>query len=146
MEAYSTLVSVDIEAAVKLSAFIAELCPEEIKEEYFQECNKLIEEARSCELLMKFLDKCNILIASDDEVESVFQGMVSILFTIDNAEQSSRITSRLLQELAASTDNARLRLRVLVSLLNLFISPADKFSTLQGKRFIFNVFNCLQLC
>merc|ERR1719498_1435939 len=131
MEAYSTLLNVDVEAASKLAAFIAEILPEDAKEAYFEECSSLVQQSRSYDLLVKFLDQSGIILTSDADAEAVFQGMVSIIFTIEDQKQATQITERLLKELTSNNDNSRLCLRILVSLLNLFVTPITKFAALQ---------------
>ena len=58
--------------------------------------------------------------------------MVSIIFTIEDQKQATQITERLLKELTSNNDNSRLCLRILVSLLNLFVTPITKFAALQS--------------
>jgi hypothetical protein len=64
--AHATLVNVDIETAPKLASFIAGAIGGDEGNAYLTECQTLISNAQTCELLRNFLSKSENILSIDN--------------------------------------------------------------------------------
>lgn len=64
MSSYTTLVNVDRDTPVKLAHFVSQLLPAN-SQEFYSECNDLIEKSEVVPLIKKILDQSDFLLAMD---------------------------------------------------------------------------------
>jgi len=67
MTTYTTLVNVDGDIAKKLAFFIASRLPEEESTKFYEDCQKLIEEVKSAELINKLLEQSEFILALESD-------------------------------------------------------------------------------
>lgn len=65
--AHTTLVNVDIETAPKLATFISTSIGGEEGEAYLEECQTLITNAKTCDLVKKFLEKSECILNLEND-------------------------------------------------------------------------------
>ena len=139
MSSHTELVNVDAETAPKLAEWVAGLLGGAAGEAFSAECSKLIGDGNYSQLVLKFIDQHEAILALENEgdIEGYFQALVSITIFDPAAGSGSSSSSGGAQEnlvaiqkavdvLVAKTDKAKLRLRVLVSLFNMSTSARSK--------------------
>ena len=72
MASYTTLVNVDVATATKLSQYISQLVGGAEGAAYFELCKPLIEDAKTEELIAKFLEKIDVIMSVDHDRGSYF--------------------------------------------------------------------------
>ena len=65
--AHATLVNVDIETAPKLALFISNAIGGEEGSSYLEECRTLIADAKTSDLLQKYLEQSEVILRSENE-------------------------------------------------------------------------------
>ena len=81
MEAYTTMINVDYEAALKVAGTISLLIDGEEGPKFMTECQGLIEGGNLPDLISKILSKQDVLFASDmdADTEAIFQDRKSVV-------------------------------------------------------------------
>ena len=69
MTSFTTLVNVDAEIATKVSLFISKLLKSEL---YYRECEDLIKQQNTSELIMKYLTSIDILFTIENDKGKIF--------------------------------------------------------------------------
>ena len=129
----TTLVNVDADTATKLAQYISQLNGGTEDKEFTAACKSLISEAKTEELIAKFLTKRTAIFAieSDNDVTGCIDGIVSVMFTLRENVDSVPLAKQILQALAEdTTTRTKLRLRCMVSLFNLTSIGKSKYDIL----------------
>ena len=135
MEALTTLINVDVEMAPKLVSFIANAIDDSDSASAFRKsCSELIATAQSEALIRKILDHTENILDYDNpaDAEGCFQALVSILFTISDADVRLSIVNSMIQSICANNSHPKLRLQVLVTLFNLLTNKKEKLEIVKG--------------
>lgn len=136
MTTYTTLVNVDADIAKKLAFFISSRLLEENSTKFYEDCQKLIDEKKSAELVNKLLEQSEFILAleKDSEVESCFQSLFSILYSLgDASNESPAIIRSIISKLTSNKENEpKRRLGALVVLFNLTYSAESRLEVLNA--------------
>lgn len=133
MSSYTTLVNVDADTATKLAQFISQLVGGNDGNEFNAACKSLITDAKTEDLIAKFLTKRAAIFAMDNEkdIEGCIDAIVSVMFTLRENVDSVPLSKQILSALAEDTSSkTKLRLRVMVSLFNLTSVGQSKYDIL----------------
>ena len=133
MSSYTTLVNVDADTPTKLAQFISQLVGGNDGNEFNAACKALITEAKTEDLIAKFLAKKAAIFAMehDKDIEGCIDAIVSVMFTLRENVDSVPISKQILSVLAEDTSSkTKLRLRVMVSLFNLTSVGQSKYDIL----------------
>jgi hypothetical protein len=131
MEAYTTMINVDYEAALKLASSISLLVDGEDGPKFLEESSAMIEAGDLPALVAKILAQEKAIFDSemDADTEAIFQGLALFLFKED--EKVHEVVKSVTTCLTSTTDvKPKLRLKILVSLFNLLVFPAAKYAVL----------------
>ena len=67
MSSFTTLVNTDIDAAQKLTEFIATLLPTEQQQSFTTQSNQLIDNGRAHEVVMNLLEQSHLILALESD-------------------------------------------------------------------------------
>jgi len=137
MSAYCSLVNVDADTASKLVEFVAAQLGEGSPAATFKgECDKLLASESYSTLVLKLLEKHEVILALENEgdVEGFFQALVTVtLFNGGNGggsaagQESLTAIQKAVDVLTSKVDaRSKLRLRILVSLFNMSFTAHSK--------------------
>ena len=133
--ANTTLVNVDPDITITFNDFFSRLIGAE-GTTFSNDCKILIEKCDNELLIAKYLENIDSIFCLDDEkdVESCLQAIVSIIFSIKDDNNAVNLIKKLMDKISLDqASKQKLRLKSLVSLLNLSFTDDSKFYALTGE-------------
>lgn len=132
--ANTTLVNVDPDITITFNEFFSRLIGAE-GTTFSNDCKTLIEKCDNELLVAKYIENIDSIFCLDDEkdVESCLQAIVSIIFSIKDDSNTVNLIKKLVDKISLDQGSKqKLRLKSLVSLLNLSFTDDSKFYALTG--------------
>lgn len=132
--ANTTLVNVDPDITITFNEFFSRLIGVE-GTTFSNDCKVLIENGDNELLIAKYIENIDSIFGLDDEkdVESCIQAIVSIIFSIKDDINAVTLIKKVIDKVSFDqSSKQKLRLKSLVSLLNLSFTDDSKFYALTG--------------
>ena len=133
----TTLVNIDPDIIVTFNDFFSRLIGVD-GNSFSNECKIIIEKGDVESLISKYLESIDAIFSLDDEkdVESCIQAIVSMIYSAKNGSDADSVIKLFVDKIASNESSKhKLRLKSLISLLNLSSTNKSKFYSLSGTQY-----------